>query len=221
MRKRDENFFNYKKFKTLRTSRGLLQEDIANKCDVTKQVVSKWENGKSNPAARNIKKLCSVLGCRVSELFNMPELFEVEEDRRLINDEHFGADVYDDIRLMESLEVELSMLNTSDPDYTTLRNGFEHQIILCREEIERKTQEAKQQYQFRNSVSANGNSNTVEKYARSLTADANPYGDNSLTPVESFRNSLIMHFLGLDDIPEDIRIRIMQEIKEFRKEASQ
>ena len=52
----------------LRRSQGLSQEQLADLCNVSRQAVSKWENGSANPDLNNIKTLASVLQVSVSEL---------------------------------------------------------------------------------------------------------------------------------------------------------
>ena len=41
--------------KQVREARGLTQEDLAEKCEVSRQAVSKWELGASAPTPENLK----------------------------------------------------------------------------------------------------------------------------------------------------------------------
>lgn len=55
-------------FKRIREEKRLTQEDIANEVGISRQSVSKWENGVSEPDIATIKKLCKILDCSISEL---------------------------------------------------------------------------------------------------------------------------------------------------------
>ncbi len=207
--------FNNEKFKQLRLRRSLTQEAVSKACGVTKQTIAKWEKG-TKPDADKIKHITSVLECRVSDLFDVSDFDEIDADREQMKCEHFGADVYDDVSLMESLQVELATLKKNDPDFRIKVIGFEHQIELCRAEIERKTKEAKTKLESSPAVSVNGNGNAVGHSAMVLS-DTCPYGDEPLSAVELFRGSLIIHLMELKDIPQDILMRVLYAVKNFRK----
>ena len=204
------------KFKELRLRRSLTQESVAKACGVTKQTVAKWEKS-TKPDADKIKHITSILSCRVSDLLDISDFDEIDADREQLKREHFGADVYDDVALMESLQVELSDLKRNDPDYRVKRLGFEHQIELCKTEIERKETEAKEKLASASSVSVNGNGNAVG-HAAMVLSDSNPYGDEPLSSVELFRGSLIVHLMDeLKDIQQDVLMRVLFAVKNFRK----
>lgn len=50
---------NIKKYRELK---GLTQDELSNKLNKSKGVVSKWENGENKPDADTIGKICSILG---------------------------------------------------------------------------------------------------------------------------------------------------------------
>ena len=52
----------------LRTEQQLSQTDIANLLFVSRQAVSKWENGKSMPDLAIIQELCKILGVSLTFL---------------------------------------------------------------------------------------------------------------------------------------------------------
>lgn len=56
--------------KTIRKNKGYSQEELAEKIHVTRQTVSKWENGQSVPDADLLKAMSEVLGVSVSELID-------------------------------------------------------------------------------------------------------------------------------------------------------
>lgn len=57
-----------KNLKTIRKNKGYSQEELAERIHVTRQTVSKWENGQSVPDAEMIKTIAEVFGVSVSEL---------------------------------------------------------------------------------------------------------------------------------------------------------
>ncbi len=56
------------RLKTLRTERGFTQELIAESLGVSRQAVSKWENGTSEPSTTNLFALAKLYGISVTEL---------------------------------------------------------------------------------------------------------------------------------------------------------
>ena len=52
----------------LRKERGLSQEDVAQKLFVSRQSVSKWENGNAEPGVENLKALARLYGVTLDEL---------------------------------------------------------------------------------------------------------------------------------------------------------
>lgn len=60
-----------KNLQYLRKEAGLTQEQLAGKLGVTRQTVSKWENGASVPDADILSQMASVLDVSVSELLGI------------------------------------------------------------------------------------------------------------------------------------------------------
>ena len=54
--------------KRIREQRNLTQDDIAREIGISRQSVSKWENGVAEPDLDTIKQLCSILNCSLDEL---------------------------------------------------------------------------------------------------------------------------------------------------------
>ena len=52
----------------LRREKGLSQEDVAQKLFVSRQSVSKWENGNAEPGVENLKALANLYGVTLDEL---------------------------------------------------------------------------------------------------------------------------------------------------------
>lgn len=54
--------------KEMRERQGLTQAQIADRLEVDKSTVSKWESGDSTPLRKYRRKLCELLGCTEAEL---------------------------------------------------------------------------------------------------------------------------------------------------------
>lgn len=52
-----------------RVKLGLSQEQLANQLEVSREIVSKWELGTSNPKAVSILKLAELFNCSIDYLF--------------------------------------------------------------------------------------------------------------------------------------------------------
>lgn len=58
------------RLKTLRTEHGFTQELVASSLGVSRQAVSKWENGSSEPSTSNLFALAKLYGISVAELLD-------------------------------------------------------------------------------------------------------------------------------------------------------
>ena len=56
-----------------RVRRNLTQNDVADRLKVHKNVVSRWENGDSEPTASNLIALCSLYECTPEYLLDMTD----------------------------------------------------------------------------------------------------------------------------------------------------
>ena len=66
----------------IRKSKKMSQEQLAEKMNVTRQSVSKWENGESYPEMSNIFELCKVFNCKLNELVypDMSDISSLDEE---------------------------------------------------------------------------------------------------------------------------------------------
>ena len=55
-------------FKSAREKSGLTQRDLATELGIDQSTVSLWEVGKTQPRAKLLPRLASILGCTVDEL---------------------------------------------------------------------------------------------------------------------------------------------------------
>lgn len=74
-----ENLYN------LRKATKMSQEKLAEKMEVTRQSVSKWENGESYPEMEKIIKLCGIFHCKINDLVheNMVDIDSLDEDIKM------------------------------------------------------------------------------------------------------------------------------------------
>lgn len=74
-----ENLYN------LRKSAQMSQEKLAEKMEVTRQSVSKWENGESYPEMEKIMKLCGIFHCKINDLVheNMADIDSLDEEIKM------------------------------------------------------------------------------------------------------------------------------------------
>lgn len=74
-----ENLYN------LRKAAKMSQEKLAEKINVTRQSVSKWENGESYPEMEKIMKLCDIFHCKINDLVHedMVDIDSLDEDIKM------------------------------------------------------------------------------------------------------------------------------------------
>ena len=67
-----------KKIKELRSLRGLTQEELANRCELTKGYISQLENNLTEPSISTLEDILLSLGS------NFSEFFSEEKDEKII-----------------------------------------------------------------------------------------------------------------------------------------
>ena len=68
----------YDKLVQLRKRKGWSQEDLAEKLDVSRQAISRWENGSALPDADNLRQLSHLYGVSADYLLN--DEYESDDD---------------------------------------------------------------------------------------------------------------------------------------------
>ena len=68
--------------KTIRKSKKMSQEQLAEKVNVSRQSVSKWENGEAYPEINNILELCKIFNCKINDLVHtdMSDISSLDEE---------------------------------------------------------------------------------------------------------------------------------------------
>lgn len=71
--------------KSLRKSKNISQEVLADKVGVSRQSVSKWETGEAYPEMNNIIALCTIFKCNINDLVNnnMIDLDSLDDDVKM------------------------------------------------------------------------------------------------------------------------------------------
>jgi DNA-binding XRE family transcriptional regulator len=68
--------------KKIRKYNKMSQENLAEKVNVSRQSVSKWETGDAYPEMNNILELCKIFKCRINDLVhtNMEDFNSLDKD---------------------------------------------------------------------------------------------------------------------------------------------
>ncbi len=68
--------------KLIRKRKNMSQEELADKVNVSRQSVSKWENGEAYPEMNNILELCKIFNCKINDLVHvdMSDIDSLDED---------------------------------------------------------------------------------------------------------------------------------------------
>lgn len=64
------------KLKSLRISKNMTQEDLAKKLNISRQSISKWEQGINEPSIETLKQICLILDVSINDL--------IDDDRKII-----------------------------------------------------------------------------------------------------------------------------------------
>ena len=69
----------------LRKLKKMSQEKLAEKVEVSRQSISKWERGESYPTMNNIMTLCEIFHCNINELVqeNLTDINSLDEEIKM------------------------------------------------------------------------------------------------------------------------------------------
>ena len=98
------------KLQLIRKSQGMTQEDLAEKLDVSRQAVAKWESGQVYPDISNL--------IQISNLFNVTVDYLVRDQECMVSyDDHDDTDIGKliDFRLEANVNTYAAYMNETDP----------------------------------------------------------------------------------------------------------
>ena len=98
------------KLQLIRKSQGMTQEDLAEKLDVSRQAVAKWESGQVYPDISNL--------IQISNLFNVTVDYLVRDQECMVSyDDHADTDIGKliDFRLEANVNTYPAYMNETDP----------------------------------------------------------------------------------------------------------
>ena len=73
--------FYREKFKELKINRRWTTKALSAATNISRESISKWENGQRNPSAKSIYKLAGTMGVRVSEISDLKDLYPKSESK--------------------------------------------------------------------------------------------------------------------------------------------
>lgn len=82
----------YEKLSKLRKTNNLSQEQLAEKINVTRQAISKWESGESYPDMAKIIQLCKILNCSLNDLMDDGVMGEIVKEEKEDNKRNYLND---------------------------------------------------------------------------------------------------------------------------------
>ena len=65
--------------KEIRTEKGLTQEELAARADVSRPFISQMESGNYSPSLKTAQALAKALGCTVDDLIREPEAEDADD----------------------------------------------------------------------------------------------------------------------------------------------
>jgi transcriptional regulator with XRE-family HTH domain len=96
--------------KNFRTFRGFSQQEIADKLDKTKSVISNWERGANSPDVEACEKLCKILNVTPNELFGWDKNEEYEKQMKRLAEYH--GRIFELEKEKEKIDKEIQSLNS-------------------------------------------------------------------------------------------------------------
>ena len=70
------------KYKLLRVSADLTQDELANLLEVSRSTVLQWENDKAEPSAKHIRRMCLLYNVSADYLLDIKKDAEAEGDKK-------------------------------------------------------------------------------------------------------------------------------------------
>ena len=111
------------KLQTLRKSRGLTQEELAEALCVSRTAVSKWESGRGYPSIDSLKELSSFFSVTIDDLLSAEKLISIAEKEKRSNIRKMVSQLFGVTDLFALLLIVL-------PLYPKTVNGYVYSVDL-------------------------------------------------------------------------------------------
>ena len=99
--------FYKEKFKSIRKNQGWSSEALSNAANISRQSISKWENGKSIPSFKKIQQLAKVLGVNASEISDITASHPISE-----------------IKVSEKIQLKSNNITTANKDINVILSSL-------------------------------------------------------------------------------------------------
>lgn len=138
------------KIQYYRKKQNLSQEDLASKLFVTRQALSKWENGTSSPSIDTLLEMCTIFEISFEEILCLNEEKEIDIDPEDIFLGHNRKYVIDEIvKGNIKLNIPDVLYQMSPLERMTILKAVKEDRIKCNiEELVVKLTQAEQRYLF-------------------------------------------------------------------------
>lgn len=135
------------KIRDLRNSKNLTQEELAKKIHISRQSISKWENGLSYPTKENLNSICEIFNVKISELLSEEEMVEILKYYIENIDQIEERSLFTDRKYIEDINVG-SKAEKLVKEYVQLSTEIEKLQCKADEMVEQIKEEIKAQLKF-------------------------------------------------------------------------
>ena len=119
------------KIRTLRKSKGMSQEELAGQVNISRQAVSRWENGTALPDADNIVQLSKLFGVTTDYL--LMDSYESDEDSPKIkeNNKILRANLTSLAIILQTTFFEYMHVTMGRSKYKRVCKGYKSIPVAC------------------------------------------------------------------------------------------
>ncbi len=103
-----------KNIRKIRTAKGITQEQLAEQMNLTRQAISSWETGKTEPDSEAMKKMAEIFGCTLDDIIygeKQNSTSEIGIRKTEVTSEEVGKTVKNGITFGAALAMVISYTN--------------------------------------------------------------------------------------------------------------
>ncbi len=197
----------------LRTKNGLSQEELAEKVFVSRQAVSKWENGETVPNTETLKLLSNLFNVSINTLLGSPQKLICQCCGMPLEDELIGRNADG------SLNEEYCKWCYADGTYTY--SDMDDLINVCIPHMEKQGFTEEQAREYMKNMLPNLNywkkyeelsdGNEFEQFKKQLIDEINALGIEGMPKLESL-NALVGAYVNLEyPLPSGIKAKFLDD----------